>query len=265
MIEARRIRGTLARRPNPAIALGLWEHFQRICLVVGVVLISLSMGCSRCRGSDAAEGTSPESRTLPPLIVRDDTPRLHLTCLKPDGNAKVALNVAEVPEDCRELVRIVSEESAEGHGDLFYVADLREKLPSGEYQVRTMPRTEWEELIRKRRATTMEARTPQASPSSSSTTTPGTAQVQVVVYAASWCGACRSAEKFLRSRGIKIQIKDIEKDPSAGSEMQAKLKRAGLPPGGSIPVIDIRGKILVGFDQGAIDRALRETQRETVL
>jgi hypothetical protein len=28
--------------------------------------------------------------------------------------------------------------------------------------------------------------------------------------------------------------------------------------GGSIPVIDVRGKLLVGFDQGAVERALSQ-------
>ena len=38
--------------------------------------------------------------------------------------------------------------------------------------------------------------------------------------------------------------------------MQAKLQQAGKR-GGSIPVLDVRGKILVGFDPGAVDAALK--------
>ena len=37
--------------------------------------------------------------------------------------------------------------------------------------------------------------------------------------------------------------------------MQAKLASAGIR-GGSIPVIDVKGKVLVGFDERAMDRAL---------
>jgi hypothetical protein len=38
--------------------------------------------------------------------------------------------------------------------------------------------------------------------------------------------------------------------------MQGELDAAGMR-GGSIPVIDVHGKILVGFDQRQIDRALK--------
>ena len=37
--------------------------------------------------------------------------------------------------------------------------------------------------------------------------------------------------------------------------MQRKLNQAGLR-GGSIPVLDVRGRILIGFDQRAVDQAL---------
>ena len=46
-----------------------------------------------------------------------------------------------------------------------------------------------------------------------------------------------------------------EADATAATEMKTKLKRAGFP-GGSIPVIDVRGKILVGFNPQAVDEAL---------
>jgi hypothetical protein len=38
--------------------------------------------------------------------------------------------------------------------------------------------------------------------------------------------------------------------------MQAKLAKAGKR-GGSIPVLDVRGRILIGFDAPAVDAALR--------
>ncbi len=50
--------------------------------------------------------------------------------------------------------------------------------------------------------------------------------------------------------------KDIEQDPAAQSEMQAKLARAGVH-GGSIPVIDVKGKILIGFEPHTLDAAVR--------
>jgi hypothetical protein len=43
--------------------------------------------------------------------------------------------------------------------------------------------------------------------------------------------------------------------------MKRKLERAGMP-GASIPVIDVMGRILIGFSPSALDRAL-EAARTT--
>jgi len=59
----------------------------------------------------------------------------------------------------------------------------------------------------------------------------------------------------LRRKGVPYVEKDIEKDPQAAREMQAKLKNAGMRTG-SIPVIDVRGKVMVGFNAASVDEAL---------
>jgi glutaredoxin len=78
----------------------------------------------------------------------------------------------------------------------------------------------------------------------------------VIIYGAEWCGACHQAAAYLRRKGIPFIEKDIEKDPQAAREMQGKLRSAGVRNGGSIPVIDVRGKVMVGFSPGAVDEAL---------
>jgi glutaredoxin len=77
----------------------------------------------------------------------------------------------------------------------------------------------------------------------------------VVIYGAEWCSACHDAARYLRRKGVPYVEKDIEKDADAAREMQAKLTRNGLRAG-SIPVIDVRGKVMVGFNAGEIDAAL---------
>ena len=77
----------------------------------------------------------------------------------------------------------------------------------------------------------------------------------MIIYGASWCGPCHQAAAYFTKRGIKFIEHDIEKDSSAAREMQAKLAKAGAR-GGSIPVLDVRGRILIGFDQRAVDQAL---------
>jgi glutaredoxin len=77
----------------------------------------------------------------------------------------------------------------------------------------------------------------------------------VIIYGAEWCGACHDAARYLRSKGIDYVEKDIEKDPAAAREMKQKLAQNGLRAG-SIPVIDVRGKVFVGFNPHEVDAAL---------
>ena len=77
----------------------------------------------------------------------------------------------------------------------------------------------------------------------------------VIVYSTTWCGPCKSLQKWLTAEGIPFVTKDVENDPGAGAEVAAKLKKAGMQPGG-VPVTDVAGTIIKGFDQRAIEQAL---------
>jgi len=62
----------------------------------------------------------------------------------------------------------------------------------------------------------------------------------MIVYGASWCGACHEAMAYMKKKGIPFVEKDIEKDPGAEREMRSKLAHAGMNTG-SIPILDVRG------------------------
>jgi glutaredoxin 3 len=74
---------------------------------------------------------------------------------------------------------------------------------------------------------------------------------QVTIYSATWCAFCHAATDYLDKLGVKYQDKDIEKDPAAGLEAVDKSGQRG------IPVIDIAGDIIIGFDRPRIDAALK--------
>jgi glutaredoxin len=59
------------------------------------------------------------------------------------------------------------------------------------------------------------------------------------------------AKDFLRERRIKFEEIDIERDPAAAREMIRKSGQMG------VPVLIIDRKVIVGFDEVAIKRALR--------
>ena len=122
--------------------------------------------------------------------------------------------------------------------------------PDGHYPVKTMARTDFEKLATDRRKN---GNALAAHPAAS--VLPGNAAPSVVIYGASWCGPCHQAADYLKSHNVQYVLKDIEEDTGARREMQGKLDAAGMR-GGSIPVIDVKGKLLVGFDASSIDRAL---------
>jgi glutaredoxin 3 len=78
----------------------------------------------------------------------------------------------------------------------------------------------------------------------------------IIIYGAEWCEPCKMAEAYLKSRGIATLHRDVEKDQGALRELQAKLATAGVHVN-SIPVLDVYGTIVVGYNQNAIDEAIR--------
>ena len=72
----------------------------------------------------------------------------------------------------------------------------------------------------------------------------------VTIYSAPWCGYCHTAKAYLDKLGIKYTEKDIEKNPAFTAECVEKSGQMG------IPVLDIDGTIIIGFDRPKIDAAL---------
>lgn len=77
----------------------------------------------------------------------------------------------------------------------------------------------------------------------------------VTIYGVDWCEPCHDAASFLAQRGVPYVERNIDADHDANAEMQEKLREAGLHVG-SIPVLDVKGHILVGFSPQAVSRAL---------
>jgi glutaredoxin len=236
---------------------GLWALVLAAFATIGLV------GCKR-RGADDLQQESAEekTKTLPPLALSDETPDLLLTWIDARGDAHVANKPADVPAEGRDKVRVVVTTREDGTRTLFYVANLNSKNPDGTYAVATLPRSEWDAMITQRRrafaapAASAEPEDEPADPGPKGPAQARPAGFTVIVYGASWCGACHEAVAYLKSRKVPVIEKDIEQDPAAQSEMQAKLTRAGVH-GGSIPVIDVRGKILIGFEPHALEAAMR--------
>lgn len=234
-------------------------------LARGLLIIALLGGAITllgCRREEVDDGTVPKAASLPELTLREDSDdELLLTWVDAKGDGHTVTRIEDVPIEGRDRVRVVIIGKEEGTRELFYVANLTVKGQDGTYPVTTVPRSEWDAMIQKRRM-------PKAPPPESPMPPPAQAApappsepaeesprgATVIIYSASWCSACQSAIAYLKQRRVPFIEKDIDEDHNA-AEMDRKLRRAGIR-GGSIPVLDIRGRILVGFDRRAIDKAL---------
>lgn len=73
----------------------------------------------------------------------------------------------------------------------------------------------------------------------------------VTLYTTPTCTYCTKAKRYFRENRITFREYNVAKDMRRADEMVKKSGQMG------VPVIDIHGKIIVGFNQPEIERALR--------
>ena len=83
----------------------------------------------------------------------------------------------------------------------------------------------------------------------------GPARGKVVLYSTSWCGYCKQARAYLEKRGIDYEEKDIEADPDALAELKKKAVGTRIRRG-SVPVLDVKGTLVQGFNPKQIDELM---------
>jgi glutaredoxin 3 len=74
---------------------------------------------------------------------------------------------------------------------------------------------------------------------------------KVLVYSTAACPYCVLAKNYLDSKKVAYEAFDVGADRAKAEEMIKKSGQMG------VPVLDIGGKIIVGFDKAAIDAALK--------
>lgn len=72
----------------------------------------------------------------------------------------------------------------------------------------------------------------------------------VTIYTTPACGYCKRAKAYFEEKGIEYSEIDVARDQEKAKEMVEKSGQMG------VPVIEINGKMLVGFDPSAVDEAL---------
>ena len=73
---------------------------------------------------------------------------------------------------------------------------------------------------------------------------------KVTIYSTLACSHCHIAKAFFKENNVEYTEYNVAEDEDKLNEMVEKSGQMG------VPVIDIGGKILVGFDQEAVKEAL---------
>ena len=75
-------------------------------------------------------------------------------------------------------------------------------------------------------------------------------QPKVVVFSTPTCSYCNMAKQYFRQKNVRFTDIDVSRDAAAARDMVRRSGQMG------VPVIDIGGKLIVGFNRLKIDQML---------
>ncbi len=79
---------------------------------------------------------------------------------------------------------------------------------------------------------------------------------EIIVYSTPTCPWCVRLKDYLNEKGIEFKDIDVSQDQESARRMIEKSGQMGVPQ------IDINGKVIVGFNQEAIDEELAKMKGE---
>ena len=74
--------------------------------------------------------------------------------------------------------------------------------------------------------------------------------MSVKIYSTPSCAYCTLAKQYFSQKNISYTDYDVSRDRAKAEEMVRKTGQLG------VPVIEINGKIIIGFNRNAIEKAL---------
>ncbi len=198
--------------------------------------ILLLAACSSGAPTDATSGPDAAAAARPALAVVTAERRDLLFRYRTEAGEATAQTIDEIPAAARGSVHVVdlSLSPAERRASAYVqVFDVRQAGPGGRFRGELVLRADLEARLAEAAA--------KARPK----------QEKVTMYSAAWCGVCRKARAFLTEKGVPFTERDVDKDPVAKQRLAAK----GL--GGSVPVFEVGGRFMKGFDARALMKAIR--------
>ncbi len=248
--------------PLAATRLGRARLGRRLILLAAFIAAA---GCRR-----AAPPVAPAASGAAPTVQILKGGRWLFTYAEPAGTFATTDKPETVPAASRGIVRVIDPAAgAAPADDRIYVANLNELIDKGKTTARPMSREAFETAALAAlpsgqsspfaaHPAAAPAAPPPASPPPAAGAPPSTppgAKPVVTIYGTSWCGACRAAREYMTAHKIPFADKDIERDPDAARELAEKAAKMGIPTD-RVPILDVRGRLLLGFDRARVEALL---------
>lgn len=228
----------------------------------GLLLLAIALG--GCKVSDRPppdDAAAVAGGAEPVPIAAGELGDLDFTYATLSGAFRTARGADAVPVPSRRLVRVTwptADLVPAGDDDRVHAVDLTRPADGGRYTTALMRELEFESRALARlppglasRVTVAPGRAPAAL----------SARPRVHIYGALWCEACKMALDYFARRFPGVAggdavylLRDVDQ-----AEAAAELADLGLALGidiDRIPVIDVRGRVIVGFDERRLDALL---------
>ena len=76
---------------------------------------------------------------------------------------------------------------------------------------------------------------------------------KVIVYSTTTCPFCVMVKDWLKGKNVKYEDFNVGTDHNKAKEMMEKSGQMG------VPVIDIEGEVIIGFDKPKLEAALKKS------
>ena len=219
---------------------------MRNLAAIAFALISALALSGACREREV-QPTPSRDDPLAPMRVAADAEMVFVYA-DLGGKFRTASKVSGVPEASRGAVRVIDptvKSGQRGDYELVHIVDLTGAAGAGGFETRLVARSDFE-----RRA--IASLPPGAAsrvqiPGAESAVGELSSHAQIIVYSTSWCGACKQLRDFLRARQVDFIERDVEREVGAAAELAGKSAAVGIAAD-RVPIVDVRGRLLVGFD-----------------
>jgi glutaredoxin len=218
------------------------------------LLVLLLVGCPRKEIKEPPDGGVEKYEKL---SITEDADHFLFTYLMADGSFETVEKMADIPEQARDQVIVIdtrlSPQKRRSY-KIIFVADLTQKREDGTYSCRPVSRFKFERDLLREPGTVSKVLPPECRELIESP------KDRVILYSTAWCGVCKATAEFLKKEGIPYEEKDVEKTAGAQQELACKALKHQKKING-VPVLDIAGTLLLGFDRDDILKLSKNLQK----